>query len=517
MSTVTNPPVPEPAHAPAFRPWGRSLSIIAVLLLALTVGLRLHRLGTRSLWYDEAVTANASRDTLPRVLDATRHYSAPMAYPYLLYLVERVASSPVAVRMLSVLASVLAVLLMLAMGKTGVSPEAAIFGAAMLACSSSQIRYAQEVREYALAVLVATILIYLFLRWETPGARSRQPWLLYIALFLAPLVQYGLALYSGAILASIAIRIVLVRDTRFRASHLALATVALGAGCVTTLLLTLRFQFHHAGVQWYLAGNYFDPKRSSLFRFLAGASTDLLRFMIPERLLDIGIVLCLVIFCIGQMRRRTMHPALLLAVLSLGITMLASITRVYPYGGVRQCLFLAPGLALIAGIAFADLVERIRRPRQRDAAMAAVLGFIVIALLVQLYRGNRQNQFPYGEYEDIQGVLTPLDRGLAPQDQVWVNHDAVPAVQFYRRTKDGRFCYGKFHADPQQYIPEVRAFVAPRTQRIWLIFSHLQQPSDRAEEQLIVHSLRPGWDVQCVAAPRNAELYMASRRAQRSQ
>jgi hypothetical protein len=48
------------------------------------------------------------------------------------------------------------------------------------------------------------------------------------------------------------------------------------------------------------------------------------------------------------------------------------------------------------------------------------------------------------------------------QDQVWVNHDAVPAVRFYRRTEDGRFCYGKFHADPQQYIPGLRAFVAPR-------------------------------------------------------
>ena len=147
MSTVTNPPVPLSAHAPAFRPWGRSLPVIALLLLALAVGLRLHRLSSRSLWYDEAVTANASRDTLPHVLDTTRQLSAPMAYPYLLYLVEKVASTPAAVRMLSMLASVLAVLLMLAMTRAGIRPEAALFAAAILACSSSQIRYAQEVRE----------------------------------------------------------------------------------------------------------------------------------------------------------------------------------------------------------------------------------------------------------------------------------------------------------------------------------------------------------------------------------
>ena len=60
-----------------------------------------------------------------------------------------------------------------------------------------------------------------------------------------------------------------------------------------------------------------------------------------------------------------MHPALLLTFLSLFITFGASIAKAYPYGGVRQCLFLAPGVALIAGLAFADLVQRIKSSRQR--------------------------------------------------------------------------------------------------------------------------------------------------------
>jgi uncharacterized membrane protein len=513
MSTVTNPPVPKSAPAPVFLPWGRSLSIAALLLLAMAVGLRLYCLGSRSLWYDEAATANASRGTLRQALDETRHFSAPMAHPYLLYLVEKVESTPIAVRIPSVVASLLAVLLMLAMVRAGISPEASIFAAALLACSSSQIRYAQEVREYALAVLAATILIYLFLRWETAGTRTRQPWLLCVALFLAPLVQYGLVLLSGAILASMAIRLLWVRETHFRAFHLAVATASLGAGSLASLLLTLRYQFHVAGVPWYLVADYFDPRRASLLRFLGQDSADLLRFFIPGRLLYVLVALSIAILCMAEIRRRTMHPALLLTFLSLGITIGASIARVYPYGGVRQCLFLAPGVALIAGLAFADLVQRIKVPRQREAATVGVLGIVVVLLLTSLYRGNLKTQWPYGEYEDIQSVLSPLNRGLAPQDQVWVNHDAVPAVKFYQRTKDSRFCYGKFHANPQQYIPDLRAFVAPRTQRIWLIFSHLQQPSDRAEEQLIVHSLHPGWDVHCVAAPRNAELYVANRKA----
>ena len=89
-----------------------------------------------------------------------------------------------------------------------------------------------------------------------------------------------------------------------------------------------------------------------------------------------------------EIRRRTIHPALLLTFLSLFITIGASIASVYPYGGVRQCLFLAPGVALIAGLAFADLVQRIKVPRQREDATVAVLGIIVVLLLTSLYRGQ---------------------------------------------------------------------------------------------------------------------------------
>ncbi len=134
--------------------------VVAVLLLTIGAALRVFHLGDRSLWYDEAVTANTSRGTLAQVLEETRQVSAPVIHPYILYLVEKIGTSPVAVRAPSVLASLLAVLLMLAMVRAKVSRNAALFSAAILAVSASQIRYAQEVREYSLAVLFATLLIY---------------------------------------------------------------------------------------------------------------------------------------------------------------------------------------------------------------------------------------------------------------------------------------------------------------------------------------------------------------------
>ncbi len=509
--------------------------VAALVLVAIAAAFRIYHLGNRSLWYDEAVTANISRTTLAHMIEATRSRgSAPLMHPYILYLVEKVGKSAVAVRAPSVLASLLAVLVMLAMVRAKVSQHAALFAAAILAVSASQIRYAQEVREYSLSVLFATVLIYCLLRWEAAGFRSRQPVLLYAVLFFAPLVQYGLVFFAFAILSTMVLRLLLARDTCFRLSHVVIASASLAAGGLLSFFLTIRYQFHPGRTPWYLAANYFDPKTMTLRHFLNINSQGLLRFLIPGNVVDLCFVFAAIIFCIAQALTRKYEPITLLAFTSVSITMCASVARVYPYGGVRQCLFLAPGLILFAGVAFADLLQRVGGSIERDlleanrlvtngktAAVRRVLpitwqpvvavGFLALIVL-SLYRGTL-NERPYAEYEDTLSILRELARSSAPNDQVWVNHDAVDAFDFYLQgERDPRFIYGKFHADPKEYIPELFGLIDPHCDRLWLVFSHLQQASDHFEEQLIVNSLRSGWDVQSVIAPTNSELFVAHRR-----
>jgi uncharacterized membrane protein len=484
-----------------------SLFLVAALCL-LTIGtaLRFYHLGERSLWYDEAVTANASHGTFAQMLEDTRRFSAPMVHPCILYLVEKIGKSAVAVRAPSALASILAVVMMLLMVRAGVSQSAALFAAAILAVSASQIRYAQEVREYSLAVLCAAIMIFALLRWEASGSRSNHPVLLYAALFIAPLVQYGLVFLACGILITIVLRRLLSRDTCFRLSHAAIASAFLAAGALGSYFLTLRYQFQSGKTPWYLASYYFDRKTMNLRGFLRVNSRDLLSFLIPGR----GIVLCLtlaaVIFCVARARSRKVDSATLLTFSSLLIVICASVARVYPYGGVRQCLFLAPVLALFAGVVFAEILHWLKRSLQPAATVA-----VMALLLLSLSRGML-NLWPYQEVEDTQSLIKELVRSSAPNDQVWVNHDAVAAFEFYLQTKDPRFIYGRFHADAKDYVPELLASIDHRSDRLWLVFSHLEQPSDRGEEQLMVSSLRQGWDVQPVVAATNAELYVAYRR-----
>jgi hypothetical protein len=506
----------EPATL-AGRPTGRSFLIAALLLLTFGVGLRIYHLGVRSLWHDEALTANISRGiwyddsftghpshpSLTEVLQQTRKWgSSPLLYPWILFLVEKASDGPTAVRVPSVIASILAVLMMLAMAWVDVNPVAALFSAAILAISTTQIRYAQEVREYSLSVLFASILIFCLLRWEATGTRTGHPVLLYTALFSAPFIQYGLVLFALGIVATIGLQLLLIRDTHFRLSQGVVASASLGAGGLFSLLLTLRYQLGIRQYQWYLAGNYFDRKTTSLLRFVIKNSHELLGVLFGGRAIIICFAIAATIFCIAQARHRKFHPVVILAFASVLINIGASLAGLYPYGGIRQCLFLAPVWALFAGIAFSDLVERLGG----NCRKAAALGLMVL-ILVSGSRGILKAS-PYEEFQDVRRLLNTLSQSSVPTDQIYVHHGAAPAVAFYWRENNARLLYGRDHTDaPQQYAPEMLASIHGTTDRIWLVFTN----THGSEEQDILDSLRPGWDVKCAVAATRATLYVARR------
>jgi uncharacterized membrane protein len=516
LSALLNALPTEPAGFPD-RPSRRSFLIGALLLLTLGVGLRIYHLGVRSLWLDEALTANISRGiwyddsftghpshpSLTEVLQQTRKWgSSPALYPWILLLVEKVSDGPTAVRMPSVIASILAVLMMLAMAWVNVSPNAALFSAAILAISTTQIRYAQEVREYSLSVLFASILVFCLLRWEATGTRSGHPVLLYAALFCAPFIQYGLVLFALGVLATIGLQLLLARDTRFRLSHGVIACASLGTGGLFSLLLTLRYQLGIRQYQWYLADNYFDWKSMSVLRFAIKNSHELLGVLFGGRAILICFAIAATIFCIAQARRRKFHPVVILAFASVLVNIGASLAGLYPYGGIRQCLFLAPVWALFAGIAFSDLVERLSGNYRKATVLV-----LMVLILVSGSRGILKAS-PYQEFQDVRRVLNTLSQSSAPTDQIYVHHGAAPAVAFYWRENDARLIYGKDHTDaPQQYAPELLAAIHGTTDRIWLVFTNIHG----SEEQDILDSLRPGWNVQCVVAATRATLYVARR------
>ena len=175
-----------------------ALAGLFVGLLVVAAGLRFYDLPGQSLRHDEAAAANISRGALSEVIPDTRtSNSSPILYPLALWVVQQVESTPFSIRLLPATASVLTVAVMLfLLPRLGVNRWAAFLAALLTTLSVAAIEHAQDAREYSLDALLAVLLIAGLLWYLRDGRKV----LLCGALFLAPLLQYGLVLFGFAII-----------------------------------------------------------------------------------------------------------------------------------------------------------------------------------------------------------------------------------------------------------------------------------------------------------------------------
>lgn len=482
----------------------RRLFLLASAVIVLLAGsLRVYHLAQRSLWLDEAIAANISRGTLSQTLILTRGFhSAPIVDPLILNGVEKVGNGPLAVRMPSFIASVLAVVLMLCFVTIPlIDYKTAALSAVMLSVSAAQIRYAQEVREYSLSVLSAGILLYVYLSYLAKKDEEKSPWPLYVALFFAPLIQYGLVLFSAGVLSALVILALAAEQRGRRIAQVFAASGFLALGGLLSFLLTLRYQWGDDA--WYLKDSILSPG-SGLVRFVSMNTYHLITFLLPGLLAASISVVAIVIYLVTSIRGRLAAPPVaVLAFTSCGIVLLAAILRAYPYGGIRQCLFLAPVLCLFASKALIRVTDRFAG-RANALIFTAIVGIVVVS-------GVRQIRLlkPYAEIEDIQPVLRTLQAQIKTGDAVYVYSSAVFAVDFYMKERDPRFIFGDYHRkDPQKYVTEIQNGVGARSDRLWIVMSHVY----RDEDQRILHDLSTDWNIEPVISVTGSSLYLATRR-----
>lgn len=145
------------------------------MLVAVLV--RGHRLGVPNLWLDEANSWYVAHLSWTALLQNLHHSPLGPVYFVALKLWMGVAgASEAALRAPSLIASVLLVPLVYAVGRRTVPRNAALAGAALTAVSPLQLYFAQEARMYMLLALLAAVAALAYLRWRdalvagTPGA-----------------------------------------------------------------------------------------------------------------------------------------------------------------------------------------------------------------------------------------------------------------------------------------------------------------------------------------------------------
>ncbi|MGB9067683.1 MAG: hypothetical protein WCC21_03860 [Candidatus Acidiferrales bacterium] len=477
--------------------------LVSVLIVLFAGSLRAYRISQRSLWLDEAIAANISRGTLSQTLTLTRDlHSAPIVDPLILYAVEKVGTGPLAVRLPSLAASILSVIVMLCFVTIPtIDYKTAVLSAFMLSISAAQIRYAQEVREYSLSVLYAAALLYVFLSYVSKKEEDNSPIPLYAILFFAPLVQYGLVLFSFGVLSALLILAVTHNKPGRQIGQIITATGFLGLGGLLSLFLTLRYQWGDDA--WYL-NDYFLAPHSSVVRFVLSNTRQLIGFLLPGFATILISTIAIIVYLVGSIRTRIAPPLAVLACTSCGAVLSCSMLHLYPYGGIRQCLFLAPLLCLLASVSLVQVADRY-------AGRASAIVFVAIVCVV-IASGIHQIRVmkPYAEVENIQQILLTLRAQIQPGDAVYIYPGAVFAVDYYVKPRDPRFIYANYHQQaPEKYVPEMLGGLGPQANRLWLVFSHIY----RDEDQRILHDLSKNWNVKSVMSVTGSALYLATPRS----
>lgn len=152
--------------APTLQAWRRFAPAIQVLALVAVGGiLRLIGITHQSLWLDEAFSAYLAAHRFPQIL---AFVSSSDAHPPLYYLILHVwmilGQSELALRALSAVASLAAVLMTYALGRSLANSRVAVLAAALMALSAFQVWYAQEARMYALTTLATLVAMWAFVK-----------------------------------------------------------------------------------------------------------------------------------------------------------------------------------------------------------------------------------------------------------------------------------------------------------------------------------------------------------------
>ncbi len=149
----------------ALRHW----ALVATLLLA--YGLRVYRLGSESLWYDETVSVHLATKTIPDLVAHTAGDIHPPGYYSLLHAWSQVASSSdFSSAYLSLFFGLLLVPLAYRLGRLVFGADVGLLAALLVALSPYNLWYSQEVRMYTLgAVLGMVVLLAVVSLLRTPS------------------------------------------------------------------------------------------------------------------------------------------------------------------------------------------------------------------------------------------------------------------------------------------------------------------------------------------------------------
>ncbi|MEW6606649.1 MAG: glycosyltransferase family 39 protein [bacterium] len=168
------------------------MKIFMIIILIIGFFLRIYKLGAQSLWIDEVITINTAQMTPMAIISA--HKSATIIHPSLFYILVHywsyLGKSEFVLRLLSVLLGTYTIYLFFLLGKLLFNKNVGALSALILSISPFHIWYSQEIRPYALMILLSIIVVLFFLK-----IIKQNYWVFYLGYILTTVVGFYIHFY----------------------------------------------------------------------------------------------------------------------------------------------------------------------------------------------------------------------------------------------------------------------------------------------------------------------------------
>ena len=205
-----------------------------------------------------------------------------------------------------------------------------------------------------------------------------------------------------------------------------------------------------------------------------------------------------------MVRKRRLDVVVALFLICVAAATIAAAVEVYPYGNVRQAMYLGPVVFLAVGCAVYASARSL--PSRLGPAVVVFVGGLI--LLSGVYK--IANDDPYQERVDVKPILATLDASATADDIVYVPYNSVQTIDFYTQPKPDNYYYGGCGSwEPlDACVGQIGAFLsATDVKRIWLAF----YPREEVYKKLEALEESWGMEVSGVVETKGFSLWLIER------
>jgi uncharacterized membrane protein len=506
------------------------LATLIVLLIA--GGLRIVELDARSLWLDEGMEYWVATSSIENIAEAVRvGIQDPPLYSLLLHFWMELGQSEFHMRFLSVLFSLGSVAGIMLLGFRMSGFPSGLAAGMIMAILPSQIRYAQEVGQYA---LMGCLLVWSLIALQRLSVReSWSNYLLWAVLVIAATYSY----YGAAICALTPAIVVLAGKLNTRdwkgTSRMLLAVAACALAIAPLILYFLPSQILTTQVLRTPLESPVEELRTlwdSTLHMIAFQFTGWPWTYVPLWLSP-GLVALLLLFSI---RRRGAKESLFLWLLSVWVVYyLVGRLGLFPYG-FRYGLILTP--LLIPAITLVLSNPLITKSLEQKSSVLLILCILAAGAISLPNRSLRDGlsrgaNWAWPETEDMRPVVEYWLENRRSTDSTYVYYGAAPAFAYYLgiygqddtllppnwyihcwRGESKDYChdnniyYGEWirSLDQAEKTSSIRRAIPSSAERVWVVFSHIYS----GEDDVILGNLQENYGVVLAFETNNASGYL---------